>query len=1719
MKHRRMRPVKRAIFRFVSLILVHTLILGSVPAAAKAEPASAAAAVQPAPALPAPAPPAVNRTRPAAPSLPRSPAFSIWPSEAEISAARVFEEPLVPAQATSRRENRRLAQALTRYLEASNREDLRPLEDFLEAHPASPWRVSIVTNLGLVAQQRGYFSKALGYHEEAWRLGKDAGEPRTRAIAERAVSELAWLLTGLGHDERLSALLREVEGRPFSGASDQRLQMARQGLWLMQNRPAEAFRCGPVALSNVLRALGIEKASEIAHHPGSRRGTSLAQMKALAATAGVDLPMARRVDPGAAFPTPAMVHLKTGHFAAVLERSGEGYRIADPVFREEQWISADALDAESSGYVLATAVPEGFAPVGDAEGAAVWGRSCPNPPDPTETCPSTGGNGCAASGFCPRMADYTFLSLHAALRIVDTPLTYRPPKGPSVDFTLTYNQKEVFQPAVFSYVNVGPKWTFDAISYVIDDPLATQPHTVKVYLRGGGMEIYPLLPVTGRSAPHFRTRAILERVNATTYVRRLPDGSSETFGKPDGAGSFPRKLFLTEEADAQQNKLSFVYSDSLQLAAIVDALGQVTTFSYPDEASGTITGMTDPFGRRAVLSYDSAGRLASITDSLGLTSSFTYATGDFITSMTTPYGTTHFTTGSQGLRTWVEAEDPLGARERAEYVITHDSTIGPRVLPSSEVPPGFAHTNGNFDAGLTLFWGKRAMALSPNDLSSAEITHWLENPATHRPRGIVRAHKKPLEGRVFYAYEGQNRSHGDDGRLLRVGRILTPAPQLTVQVTQYTRNLVGLVCTLIDPMGRETRYTYGTNNVADASCPGGSSIDLLKVEQKNGAGYDLVQTLTYNPQHLPLTVRDGAGQTTTYSYNAAGQIATVTTPPRAGFPGNEDRTTAYTYEALTGYLLRMVSPGTVTTAFTYDAYGRLRTMTNNDGDTTTYDYDLFDRPTRTTHPDATYEEIAYERLDAHRFRDRLGRWTESFYDPLRRLVSTRDPAGRVVRQEWCGCGSLDRLVDANGNATSWEYDIQGRVTQEIRANDSPEQPSLRHVYESTTSRVRSRIDAKGQETRYSYALDDRLTNTAYLNAQHPTPNVTLSYADPQSGVLDPHGRLRRLTDGTGNTTYHYHPFGQLGGGALSLVDGPYANDGIGYGYDELGRVVSRTFEGRPSTWVYDQQGRLQSQGDDIGTFIYTYPGNVERVETLTYPNKQTYTYTYHGSSQDRRLQEIRHLTPSIGDVFAFNYDDAGNIKSMARPEGQFALEYDRADQLRAVTQVPINPDPGQDKRYRYAYDPAGNRTAEQVQDAVQGATYNSRNQLTSQQPGGTILFAGTTNEPARVTVQAGPSTTTTGPSNQFAGNAQSGSGQTDVVVQATDFAPGANLRTNTYRVSQSGPSRTFTYDANGNLASRIEAGGSTATYDWDAENRLLAVRQGSTTLAAFTYDGLGRRASKTAGTQSVIYVWDGEEVLQERSANGNRRYIRGPGIDHHLAMVADPPGTPTYFVTDHLGSVVRTTNSAGDSTLVRQYDPWGNMLQGASTSGYAYTGREWDAETGLYYYRARYYDPRIGRFLGEDPIGVRGGLNLHAYTGNNPSSWTDPLGLMPSWQPKTKLVPCFTPDQRTHCEVQCASKGGVKTCNMLIVTKLKSQLTPDGDTTIKIWVEEAIWPPQCTCNREDDDDSFCKKNPGKCLLLVPVIVLGYIVMRCLAPMPVFQPAMAPPMAPGSNGGA
>jgi RHS repeat-associated protein len=209
------------------------------------------------------------------------------------------------------------------------------------------------------------------------------------------------------------------------------------------------------------------------------------------------------------------------------------------------------------------------------------------------------------------------------------------------------------------------------------------------------------------------------------------------------------------------------------------------------------------------------------------------------------------------------------------------------------------------------------------------------------------------------------------------------------------------------------------------------------------------------------------------------------------------------------------------------------------------------------------------------------------------------------------------------------------------------------------------------------------------------------------------------------------------------------------------------------------------------------------------------------------------------------------------------------------------------------------------------------------------------------------------------------------------------------------PSATYTYDSNGNTSTKV-VGSNTTTYAWDYENRMTSVTlPGSGGTVTFKYDPFGRRIYKSSSTATSVYAYDGFNLIEETNSSGGvvARYEQAQNIDEPLATLRS--SATSYFHADGLGSITSLSSAAGSIANTYTYDSYGNLTAstGSLTNSFRYTGREFDSETGLYYYRARYYDPAAGRFLREDPLGFRGGINKYAYVSNSAPNFRDPRGL------------------------------------------------------------------------------------------------------------------------------
>jgi RHS repeat-associated protein len=228
---------------------------------------------------------------------------------------------------------------------------------------------------------------------------------------------------------------------------------------------------------------------------------------------------------------------------------------------------------------------------------------------------------------------------------------------------------------------------------------------------------------------------------------------------------------------------------------------------------------------------------------------------------------------------------------------------------------------------------------------------------------------------------------------------------------------------------------------------------------------------------------------------------------------------------------------------------------------------------------------------------------------------------------------------------------------------------------------------------------------------------------------------------------------------------------------------------------------------------------------------------------------------------------------------------------------------------------------------------------------------------------------------------------------------GMSYNYNTSNELTSTTAATYTYDANGNTLTKANASGTTQ-YSWDFENRLSSVTLPSSSgSVTFKYDPFGRRIQKTStqGSTSTVtnYLYDQDNLIEEVDANGNEvsKYTQHLLVDEPLAEARS--STTNFYEQDALDSITSLSSITGTISNSYSYDTYGNLTAstGSLANSFQYTGRDYDPETGLRFYRARYYDPQAGRFLSEDPEGFDADGDFYRYVGNDPANWLDPSGL------------------------------------------------------------------------------------------------------------------------------
>jgi len=604
------------------------------------------------------------------------------------------------------------------------------------------------------------------------------------------------------------------------------------------------------------------------------------------------------------------------------------------------------------------------------------------------------------------------------------------------------------------------------------------------------------------------------------------------------------------------------------------------------------------------------------------------------------------------------------------------------------------------------------------------------------------------------------------------------------------------------------------------------------------------------------------------------------------------------------------------TTIKYDAKGNPTEIVDALGNKTSMAYNSQGLLTNIT--DAGGNKTAFEydtKGNLIKSTDPLGNATTLTYDATGNVASSRDAEGRATQFAYDAMNRLTRVTDALSGITNYEYAPEGNLL-EVRDTKG----NITSFEYDNRNRLSASIDPLDHEETFAYDGIGNLVSTTDRNGQ----TITFEY-DAADQLI------KKTLPGNLITTYAYDEVSNL-----VQVDDPDSK--LTMAYDAANRLISASTKGSPNqpnvtlAYTYDANGNRRSMTDSLtGTTNYTYD-KLNRLTSITNPAKQTVSFAF-----DALNRRTKTVFPN-GVTTTYAYDALSQLTNLAHALGATTIS-----------------------SFGYAYDKVGNRTTlNTTRTGVNVAprlnyTYDALNRLIQathplpSQPNETFNY-------------------------DAVGNRLRRDGQTtDAAFDSTN------------RLLQD-VQFIYRYDNNGNLIQKTEkATGKITRYTFDVENQLIQIQEfpNATSPASKTvtyrYDGLGHRIEKNADGVVTRYIYDYEDILLEFD-NGNAltaRYAHGPGIDEPLIM--ERSGQSFFYHSDGLGSIVELTNSTGSAIQSYVYDSFGRIVQktGNLTNPYTFTAREFDSETGLYYYRGRYYDASLGRFLQEDPISYKDLLRLH----------------------------------------------------------------------------------------------------------------------------------------------
>lgn len=950
--------------------------------------------------------------------------------------------------------------------------------------------------------------------------------------------------------------------------------------------------------------------------------------------------------------------------------------------------------------------------------------------------------------------------------------------------------------------------------------------------------------------------------------------------------------------------------------------------------------------------------------------------------------------GSVGTRTLVYAYDVITVTENSSQytyrrpfqipvswkntlTLSYNDNDGYTTVSDSENNTTTIHHNGRHQItgikhpnGLTTtnIYGTDGFLVSSRDIESGAVSRFTFN------NGLPSSSAGPLGLELRYSWDKLDRLTGigfpDNTYITNIyNRLdLTARKDRLNNWTRAGYDNMRQLSSVTNARNFTTRYYY---------CTCGALDDVYDpLNNQTHFGRDNVGNVT--------NVTFNSGLWTRYKRNIIGQVTNVTT--------SAGQSLDYYYNNQGLVTCVKNSAGTVISAG-FDDGDRPVAFTNAYGDAVIQQFDAIDRLKSRQNarlvgtPYSEYFDYSPKGLTG--YTDALGFTTLQDYDPVGRLSAITNANLEVTRFGYDAIGNLTSLTDGRTNTTHWAYDKYGRQISETNANRVLVRTN---GYDANGRLVASWTAAKGL-SRFNYDANGNVVTNQY-------PGMAA-----RSFAYDQLDRLTSFYNGSDYSTLTYTNFGAFQS-ALASESTPWMGSTVSKGYTQ-GRLSSITAGSWTQNIGYDTLGRPETFSSPAGTFTYGYGGAAGgRVAALQMPGGLM--------SCDYEFGQVKHKQFHNGttdlDSHSYDYDLTGLVTNITRLGGIWAVYgYDPLGQLVSAQAFEQDGTTRANEDLTYGYDPAGNLLSRTNRMLTQGFVIDRMNQLVSASREGALTVAGSyEGSVSSLSVNGKPTHLYSDKTFATVQGLQVFGGRNLFVPQATNN--GALVASARVAVNLPEPA-SFHYDLNGNLISDGRRG-----YEFNGVDQLERVTETNAWKSEFVYDALGRRRATRdyswqsgawTKTNEVRYVYDAGLVVQELTANNTLKvsYTRGVDLSGGMqgaggigGLLARTDGNSSAFYhSDASGNVTAMVNGSGTVVARYLYDSFGNSLGQwgplAEANTYRFSSKEWHANSGLYYYGFRFYDPGLQRWINQDPLGIAGGINLHGFVGNDPMNAIDALGL------------------------------------------------------------------------------------------------------------------------------